>query len=233
MSAYWLFHLAQASGTGDVTFKDSWGWAVTLAVVILTGLVNYLAGASTARKELKKLEQTFVHGERAKLLEIDRVRVLTQLTELYGPLQAIRQASKLVWQKLQRVYIEVEQMPADYHFRLVDLLPDIGKHKVYGPLVDEILVLASKTEELLVSKAGLIDGEWPDSFRAYLGHVAIMRAAHAGGNPRPGEAGFMADSSFPRSLDDDIEKTLSGVKEKYDSLTKQIKQARKDVGVLV
>lgn len=185
----------------------AWSLAGGAIAAVVAGLFSWLVAYQTFGRKIEELTRNLENSR--KLSASDKVleHTFQQLNELYGPLIAIRHASNRLRDKLGSLYNSVEGKDPSYRFRLVDLLPDIRENPVYRPYIDEILKLGERAAELLLTRGALVEGPWPESFRQYVGHVSILRAAYDGGNPKPGLAGSMADSVFPDNLDTDIEGT--------------------------
>lgn len=202
----------------------AWSLAGGAIAAVVTGLFSWLVAYQSFGKKIEELTRSLDNSR--KLSASDKVleHTFQQLNELYGPLMAIRHASKRLREKLGSVYNSLESKDSSYRFRLVDLLPEIKNNSVYKPYVDEILKLGERAAELLLTKGALVEGAWPESFQQYVGHVSILRAAYDGGNPSPGVEGSMADSVFPDQLDSDIEKTHKTLVERLDKY-RQLAQA--------
>ena len=173
--------------------------------------------------KLDELHKDLKNKQELSVWEIQLARTYRQLNEFYGPLLAIRSASNAVRIKLTKTYNEAKNIQMENEFRLVDLLPDIELEPHCAPLIEEIFNFGTRTEALFLDKAALVEGEWPQSFEKYLGHLAIMRAARKGANLHPGVEGSMADSVYPNELDDEIKASYGLLKQKldrYDVLTK-------------
>jgi hypothetical protein len=185
-----------------------------VGAAVVAGFCSWLGSYFSFKAKLKELKHSFEYNLKQSASERVRAHTFQQLNDLFGPLMATRHASKMLWEKLSDTYASQNGLSPDDTFRLVDLLPSIKDDPSLGPYVDEIMKLGERAADLLTTKGGLVEGEWPESFRKYVGHVSIMRAAYNGGNSKPGVAGSMADSSFPEDLDADIERKYNVVKQK-------------------
>lgn len=194
----------------------AWSLAGGAVAAVIAGLFSWLVAYWSFGAKIDELTRSLENSR--KLSASDKVleQTFQQLNEFYGPLLAIRHASKQLWKSLVKIYNSQEGFDADHSFRLVDLLPKIKDNPIYRPYVDGILELGERASNLLVTKGALVEGEWPESFQAYIGHVSVLRAAYDGGNPAPGVENSMSDISFPRSFDQDIEDTRKKLMKRLD-----------------
>lgn len=185
----------------------AWSLAGGAVAALIAGLFSWLAAYWSFGAKIDELTRSLENSRKLSASDKMLEHTFQQLNELYGPLLAIRHASKRLRKKLGVVYNVKEKLNPSHVFRLVDKLPTIKDDPIYKPYVDEILELGERASDLLLTKGALVEGEWPESFQQYVGHVSILRAAYDGGNPTPGVDGSMSDSVFPNSLDKDIEDT--------------------------
>lgn len=80
-------------------------------------------------------------------------------------------------------------------------------------IVDQIIEVNKGVEQLLISKAGLMESS-PDSFRLFMQHSRLLQLAwaHEGAPPRPSGATTVEEVPFPRQLDADIDKAMETVR---------------------
>ena len=135
-----------------------------------------------------------------------------QLNEFYGPLLLLLEQSKSLADKLR----EGKGDPAKWH--LLDHLPEVLGNDQDKAIVDEIMRIGAKLEELIISKGGLIRGpERPKSFGLYLGHRSILKLAIEG-KERPNVADFQY---YPSQLNDEVKEAYDAIQsERADLLTR-------------
>ncbi len=112
-----------------------------------------------------------------------------------------------------------ESLPA-HPWRLVANIATVREDPGLAIVVKLILEINEATEHLLINKAGLIDGPPPDSFKTFMHHSRLLRAAwEHGGELVPPEAGTrVQDVPYPDEFSDDIKASYSRVRAALDAL---------------
>jgi hypothetical protein len=141
-----------------------------------------------------------------------------QLNEFYEPLRMLRTKSRLLRQTLP----EFEEDGS--RWRLVRHIPEIQQDSGRARVVEMILSINDRIEDLLISKAGLMEGEAPGTFGEFMHHSGLLKLAwdHGGElNEDPNGTVQVADVPFPTKIDDDIARTHRTVRTALDDLLKQ------------
>ena len=99
--------------------------------------------------------------------------------------------------------------------RLLDHVDEVLADSQAAVVADQILGIGGKIEEILLSRAGLaLSPGPPDTFRLYLGHVAIMRLViKEGARPSISEHEY-----YPRKLNQDVKDGFAAIQTEIDSL---------------
>lgn len=145
-----------------------------------------------------------------------RQEIYKKLNEFYGPLLQLREESYQLYQKFSKNY-----RTSDPDFATLSYLLDgkkfIGNDKI---LLEEILNLGIKCENLIHSKAGLIDDT---ELRTVLipratNHFLLLRLAYNG--ILEGESMKYRDLTFPKELDKKLEERKRQLEEDLKELNK-------------
>lgn len=126
---------------------------------------------------------------------------LKQLNEFYEPLAMLRTKSRLLRLSLP------ELEPDGSRWGLVRHIPEIKADPARARIVEEILSINGKIEELLITKAGLMEGSAPASFDTFMHHSGLLSLAweHGGELVTDEMQGVpVAHVPFPSEIDNDI-----------------------------
>jgi hypothetical protein len=170
-----------------------WGAGIAGAVSIMVVLMTQL---------FHNKEQSRAERERQRNLKLDfRVR---QLNELYGPLRFLIEQNR-------RLALKIREGKGDtLAWRLLDHLPEVLADPRDAAIANQILLIDERIEQLIIEKAGLINGTPPQSFDDYLSHFRLLNLAMKGHPVDQLEREY-----FPRQINDDV-------KQEYDALTIEI-----------
>ena len=150
----------------------------------------------------------------SKQLEEKRSDIYKKLNEFYGPIIQLRKKSNLLYQKFSE-----EFRNSDPNFATLPYLLTGGvltsNQKI---LLQEILKIGEKTENLIHDKAGLIDVKELrlDLIPKATAHFLIMRLAFSGA--LQGDAQKYGDMTFPRDLDAKLEERKSQLEQELRQL---------------
>lgn len=141
--------------------------------------------------------------------EIDDIN--RKLSEFYGPLQQYLNKSSKLYEKF------IYGKPEDFR-TLTALIKGVkfeGNDKV---LLEEIINVGKKVEDLLLSKSGLIDDDkLRNDIIPRLGkHILLLRLIYDG--TIKGEYERFKDETFPREVDTEIERRIAELQKKKDNL---------------
>lgn len=179
-------------------------------------LVSWYLTKKTFAAQEKQVKMTF---DAQKDTEA-RQEIFKKLNDFYGPLLQLRKESNQLYKKFSEKYRKT-----DPHFStLIYLLKGekfTGNDKI---LLDEIIKLGEKSEELIQSKAGLIDDA---ELRTILipratNHFLILRLAEKGA--LSGEAKKYKDLTFPIELDVKLELRISQLENELKNLNQKNNQ---------
>lgn len=172
--------------------------------------------------ELARLEGRLTCAD--KLLDLR----LKQLDLFFAPLHALLQQSKGVYAKLtmqlledQAHYREVDdpKRPGErklevlwsdgkwYDWRLLDQLPPLKRHRMYRPLIEEIMRIGKEMTTLIQQHGAFaVDAQGvSDVFGEYLAHYAILLSIHRDPRTEPFEPGQHKIGYYPRRLNGIVE----------------------------
>jgi len=142
-------------------------------------------------------------------LEIKISQLVRQLNELYGPLLLLQEQEKRLASRLREGKADPEK------WRLIDNLPGLLENRSDKAVIEEIMRINTKIEELLITKAGLIRAPRPpDSFKLFMGHFSVLKLAMEG-KERPKVAEF---EYYPRQFDQDVREAYDAILQERDEL---------------
>lgn len=127
---------------------------------------------------------------------------LRQLNELYAPLSIKIGQNELLHKRL------TQGKPDPPNWRLLENIDAVLANETDRHLAQEIVKVDEEIAEIIQTKAGLVDGDEPASFAAFLGHVSVLKLAMAGKKP-PAVTEFQL---YPRTLNDDVRGGLKRVR---------------------
>ena len=100
----------------------------------------------------------------------------------------------------------------------LDNLPDVLGNPRDKAIVDEILEIGGKVEQLITTRGGLVRGSSPpESFTLFLGHYRILKMAIQG-KDRPSVEEF---EYYPRQLNGDIQKGYVAITSEIDDIVRR------------
>lgn len=184
------------------------GVIITAIISILIMVVNYWI-----------TKQTLSHEAARDIGKTSLEIKIRQLNELYGPLLLLTEQNRILANKLYEGKVDAA------NWRLLDHIPEVIKNRQDKAIVDEIIKIDAKIEELIINKGGLVRSPRPpQSFSLFLGHYKILKLALEG-KERPHVAEL---EYYPRKLNKDVEeahqkiiKEIDDMMEKYEMLLKK------------
>lgn len=173
---------------------------------ILVGMVSLYFSYRMNKKTLLKKGQ-----------EDEQREIYKKLNEFYGPLSLLRGKSKRMYEIFsQRFKAE------NPDFRTLNFLIEKGKRGLFKDervLLEGIIQVGEKIENLVIEKSGLIDDlELSDQLKRLITHTSILRLAFEG--LLTSKPDSYNDNTFPRDLDNRIEEKIVQLKKKLDELKK-------------
>lgn len=135
-----------------------------------------------------------------------------QLSELYGPLMALVEQDRRLAQKLREGKGDPEE------WKLLDNLPEVLENPQDKAIVERIMEIDAKIEELIINKMGLVRTPGPpESFDLFLGHYKALTLAMAG-EERPNIAEF---EYYPRKLNEDIKEAYEAIQREREDILRR------------
>jgi len=161
----------------------------------------------------------FIRSLEAEKRKEKRNEIYKKLNEFYGPLLQLRMKSNRIYEKFSRKF-----RAADPDFATLTYL--LNGHKFEGNdkiLLEEILNIGEESEKLIHKRAGLIDDT---NLRINIlpratTHYLILRLAYRGA--LTGDSALYRDLTFPRELDNLLEKRKKELERELEDLNKRIK----------
>lgn len=141
---------------------------------------------------------------------------LRQLNEFYEPLAMLRVKSKHLRKSLP------EDEEDGSRWRLVRHIAEVKADTGRASIVEEILAINAQIEQLLINKAGLMEGAAPASFERFMHHSGLLKLAwkHGGeliGDDHQGVV-RVEDVPFPAEIDEDIAAARAAVRAALEEL---------------
>lgn len=190
--------------TASATTSDpivEWAKAISPIVAAFIAVVGvFLTIWFSLRKGAADAKYTYA-------TEVLKLR-MRQVEEFYAPMRLLLEQSRAVYDKLlwslERLGKTNPRARIDLNgFRLLDhayrILND-RKFKEIRPLVKSILAIGDKLSDLLVTKAGLMEGGLSDTVVAYRAHLEMLKAAAFQRPPRDAREGWQQFGYYPRIL---------------------------------
>jgi len=191
---------------------------VAAGIAAAVGIVTAALSALSVRGS-SKTSRAIAESENEVKLEIQRRMEshdvagserdyrIRQLNELYGPIHMLRRRSRRLWEQLRPDTLS----PGD-EWHVHDHVAEIRSDRVRSRILDDILQINARLEELIIGRAGLL---WrqpaPDSFYEFLEHAALVSiAVEQGGVPEGRKRVY-----FPEQFDGDVD-------EAFEALTRAI-----------
>ena len=177
--------------------------SVTLVGVVLTAVVSILAIIATSRQTARTLRQAAARDILRVSLEVKQ----RQLNELYGPLRSLLDQNRRLASMLREGKADAD------NWRLLDHITEVVSNPQDKAIVDEIMNIDRKVEDLILNKAGLVRGPRPpESFGLFLGHYKLLKLKWEGKE----NLGVKEYQYYPRSLNEDVDKDYEAIKSEID-----------------
>lgn len=186
-----------------MTPTDSWTtWIPVVAALVAAGAAIAVAIVSAWFQRAARKDEDLA---RRKERSIDHSR--KQLDELYGEMYLLRSTSKRQWSRL---------FPPDTEFRLIDHIAEIQNESsdTRRLVVEQIQRINARLAMLIETKASLLtELPPPESFMAFLDHQRALATLWEMGENAKGP-----EPSFPRDLDEDIDKAIASIQARLREL---------------
>lgn len=184
--------------------------ATVIGLIVTASVSAFAIGMSYLNTK-----RTLTHGAVREFGKISLEYKTQQLDELYGPLLLLLEQNRRLAQKLR----EGKGDPGKW--RLLDNLPQVLSNARDKAIVDEIMEIDAKVEDLIINKAGLIRSPRPpESFALFLGHYKILKLAIEGKErPRVDEFEY-----YPRKLNDDVKEAYDAIQREKDTILRKYEQ---------
>ncbi len=210
---------------------DSTSAWIAAGAAVLAAVVTILAQLAMTRRQ-QTFETSSSARQQAHEMKLDQIARdfsmrqreidwrVRQLNEVYGPLRMLRATSRLLRDSLPKTEADGQR------WRLVRHIEESRQKAEYRVIVEGILRISRAIEDILVAKAGLLEGEEiPASFSKFMQHSRLLQIAW--GAPtnvteQPDLVG-VADVPFPDEIDQDIETAIASVQ-------KHLRRAREQTG---
>lgn len=135
---------------------------------------------------------------------------LKQLSEFYEPLAMLRMTSRQLRKSLPQTANDGSR------WRLVHHIKEIKGDRGACSIVEAIIAINIQIEEILITKAGLLEGDRPASFDRFMHHSRLLKIAWDLGDEPIASSGTdqigAGDVPFPDEIDDDLEAGRQSVK---------------------
>ena len=181
-------------------------------IEILSDIGPTLVGLAALVFSFLQVRKTFRSSVRQMAIQDERKEIYKKLNGFYGPLLQLRKKSEMLY----RIF---NQRFNGQHFRTLNyLLEKFEFTENERALLHEIINIGKECEVLVHRESGLIDD---DTLRNELipkltTHILILRLAYEGkleGNPSDFDK-----HTFPRGLDETIEKKINSLQERLEEL---------------
>jgi len=146
--------------------------------------------------------------------EIERARTQRQLDELYRPLAAMVEESRLSYIDFKKREGRQESLPTDR------TLTDEEMKRWIDHIEKEIFPRNDRMCALIRSKRGLAEGPEPASWQALLEHQDGWREDHQKWRKEGVAYPFHARTSFPRTLERELKASIAALEERRAALPK-------------
>ena len=177
--------------------------SVTLVGLALTAVVSILAIIATSRQTARTLRQAAARDILRVSLEVKQ----RQLNELYGPLRSLLDQNRRLASMLREGKADPDK------WRLLDHITEVVGNPQDKAIVDEIMNIDRKVEDLILNKAGLVRGPRPpESFGLFLGHYKLLKLKWEGKE----NLGVKEYQYYPRRLNEDVDKDYEAIKSEID-----------------
>ena len=154
-------------------------------------------------------ERTLRHGAAREFGKISLELKIKQLNDLYGPLRLLIEQNRILAQKLREGKGDPEE------WRLLDHVTEALNDPQDKAIVEEIVEIDDKMEELIITNGGLVRSPGPpESFSLFLGHYKILKLAIEGKEtPKVTEFEY-----YPRQLNDDVNQAYDTIRREIDEI---------------
>lgn len=181
-----------------------------MATQITTALISALVS-------LVAVLLSYLYNKRVitqKNSEDEKKEIYKKLNEFFGPFQAIRKKNKLIYEIFVSQYKKNDPDFRTLHYFL-DGNELSGNEKL---LFEEILKNNDVLEKILIEKAGLVDSAElrKHYFPQFLAHCCIIKLAY--NKQLTGEKEKFMEHTFPKGIDDYVEKEFIKYKERLVEL---------------
>lgn len=189
--------------------SSSKGWLDYLSVIgpILIGVLAVIYSSIQTRKTI-----------RASKIEAERKEIYKKLNEFYGPFYQLRNKSNLLYKKFA-----VNHRETDESFTTLKYLLDGNKFvKNDKKILNEIIEVGKRCENLIHDKAGLIDDEILRSqiMPKVTTHYLILRLAFE--KKLKGDSKLFVEHVFPGEVDELVNIRISELQDRLRELDKVI-----------
>ena len=144
----------------------------------------------------------------------ERARIQRQLDELYRPLAAMVEESRLSYIDFKKKEGRQESLPTDR------TLTDEEMKRWIDHIEKEIFPRNDRMCALIRSKRGLSEGPEPASWQALLEHQDGWREDHQKWRKEGVAYPFHARTSFPRTLERELKASIAALEERKAALSK-------------
>lgn len=193
-----------------------------IATLIGVGITAFVTGSVAVyaiRANNRTTTRTLRHGAARELGKISLEHKTQQLNELYGPLLLLLEENRRLAQKLREGKGDPEK------WRLLDHLPEVLNNAHDKAIVDEIMEIDARVEDLIINKAGLVRSPGPpESFYIFLGHYKTLKLAIEG-KERPRVAEF---EYYPRKLNNDVKGAYEAIQREIDETLRRYESLAKE-----
>lgn len=174
------------------------GAIIAAVVSIIALIINY-----------RITNQTLRHGVAREFGKISVELKIRQLNELYGPL-------RLLIEQNRHLALRLRQGKGDpMEWRLLDHISEVLGDPQDKAIVNEIIEIDGKIEQLIINNGGLVRTLGPpESFSLFLGHYKILKLA-IDGKETPQIKEF---EYYPRQLNDDVNNAFDAIKLEVDEI---------------
>jgi len=174
--------------------------------VILIGVISAVITYQMGKKTLMK-----------KSLEDEQKEIYKKLNDFYGPLGLLRGKSERIYRIFSKRFKK-----KDAEFRTLNYIMTQGRTALTEneqALLQQILDIGAKVEDLVVTKSGLIDEpELSNQLARLLAHTSILKLAYEG--HLKGDPAEFNDATFPRELDKYIASKVEQLQRRLEEIKK-------------
>jgi hypothetical protein len=189
-------------------FKDFVLPLLPTVISIVALIVTYKLTKGEWDESRRTVERTLQH----QLRQSEAALIREKLDGFFGPLNQLRSTSTVLYQALKSA------QPDPDNFRtLKAILEGFQFDPNSKMLIEEIIDIGKKTDELIAGKAGLIDEDIAGILGKFQAHYRVLRLAYEG--TLKGEFERFRDYVFPREFDEAVRKKTSNLKARLVWLT--------------